>query len=82
MNLSVQEVRHGFPGNTAFPGLNGRFLGRMLKAHGDTLDDTLRGKVSWKWELFTPAAIWDALTGSRRDPGFDMTVALRVAAAK
>jgi len=38
--------------------------------------------VPWKWELFTPAAIWDALTGSRRDPGYDMTVALRVAAAK
>jgi 2-polyprenyl-3-methyl-5-hydroxy-6-metoxy-1,4-benzoquinol methylase len=82
MNLTVHDVQHGFPGNTAFPGLNSRFLGRMLKAHGDTLDDTLRGKMPWKWELFTPAALWDALTGSRRDPGFDMTVALRVADAR
>lgn len=82
MDLTVHDVQHGFPGNSAFPGLNGRFLLRMLKAHGDTLDDTLQGKVPWKLSLFTPAAIWDALTGSRRDPGYDMTVALRVAAAK
>jgi 2-polyprenyl-3-methyl-5-hydroxy-6-metoxy-1,4-benzoquinol methylase len=78
MSLSVRDVAHGFPGNSAFPGLNGRFLMRMLKAHGDTLDDTLAGKVPVKWELLAPGAIWDALTGSRRDPGYDMTVALQV----
>lgn len=79
MHLTVHEVAHGFPGNSAFPGLNARFLTRMLKANGDTLDDTLAGKVPLKWELFTPGAIWDALTGSRRDPGYDLTVALRTA---
>jgi 2-polyprenyl-3-methyl-5-hydroxy-6-metoxy-1,4-benzoquinol methylase len=78
MRLSVRDVAHGFPGNSAFPGLNGRFLMRMLKAHGDTLDDTLAGKVPLKWELLAPGAIWDALTGSRRDPGYDMTIALQV----
>jgi len=82
MDLAVRAVVHGFPGNSAFPGLNGRFLLRLLRANGDTLDDTLAGKVSLKWELLAPGAIWDALTGSRRDLGYDMTVALRIADAR
>lgn len=78
LGLELLGVQHGFPGNSRFPGLNGRYITRLLRANGDTLDDTLAGRVPFKWELFSPAAIWDALTGSRRDPGYDMTVALRV----
>lgn len=76
--LEVAGVRHGFQGNSVFPGLNGRFLVRVLKANGDTLDDTLAGRPAFKWELLKPAALWDACTGAFRDPGHDMTIALRV----
>jgi 2-polyprenyl-3-methyl-5-hydroxy-6-metoxy-1,4-benzoquinol methylase len=81
LRLEVRAVQHGFPGNSWFPGLNGRYLRRVLRADGDTLDNTLAGKPPLKWELFTPPALWDLLTGASRDPGYDMTVALRVPAA-
>lgn len=77
-NLTVVDVDTVFFGNSAFPGLNSRYLTRMLRASDDVLDDVLAGKVPLKWELFTPSALWDAFTGAMRDPGFDLTVALRV----
>ena len=77
LNLDVMEVKHGFMGNTSVPGLNERFLLRVLRANGDTLDDTLAGHLPMKWELFTPAAMWDAWTGGFRDRA-EMTIALRV----
>jgi 2-polyprenyl-3-methyl-5-hydroxy-6-metoxy-1,4-benzoquinol methylase len=80
VGLEIAQVKHGFQGNSAFPGLNGRFLRRLLRANGDTLDDTLAGNLALKWELFTPAALWDACTGAFRDPGYDLTVAFRVRA--
>jgi 2-polyprenyl-3-methyl-5-hydroxy-6-metoxy-1,4-benzoquinol methylase len=76
--MAVADVDKTFYGNSALPGLNSLFLGRVLKASNNVLDDVLAGKVPLKAELFTPAALWDAFTGSRRDPGFDLTVALRL----
>jgi 2-polyprenyl-3-methyl-5-hydroxy-6-metoxy-1,4-benzoquinol methylase len=78
LDLEVMEVKHGFMGNTSVPGLNERFLHRVLRANGDTLDDTLAGHLPMKWELFTPAAMWDAWTGGFRDQEQEMTIALRV----
>jgi 2-polyprenyl-3-methyl-5-hydroxy-6-metoxy-1,4-benzoquinol methylase len=78
LDLDVVEVKHGFMGNTSVPGLNERFLHRVLRANGDTLDDTLAGHLPMKWELFTPAAMWDAWTGGFRDQEQEMTIALRV----
>jgi len=78
LDLDVMEVKHGFMGNTSVPGLNERFLLRVLRANGDTLDDTLAGHLPMKWELFTPAAMWDAWTGGFRDQEQEMTIALRV----
>ncbi|HEY6882146.1 MAG TPA: class I SAM-dependent methyltransferase [Polyangiales bacterium] len=77
-SLTVVDVDTVFFGNSAFPGLNSRYLSRVLHASDDVLDDVLAGKLPLKWELFTPSALWDAFTGARRDPGFDLTVALRV----
>ena len=78
LDLEVMELKHGFMGNTSVPGLNERFLHRVLRANGDTLDDTLAGHLPMKWELFTPAAVWDAWTGGFRDQEQEMTIALRV----
>jgi 2-polyprenyl-3-methyl-5-hydroxy-6-metoxy-1,4-benzoquinol methylase len=77
-SLRVVDVDSVFFGNSALPGLNGRYLRRVLSASGDVLDDVLAGKIPLKWQLFTPAALWDMFTGALRDPGFDLTVALRV----
>ncbi|HEX5655628.1 MAG TPA: class I SAM-dependent methyltransferase [Polyangiales bacterium] len=76
--MAVADVDKTFYGNSALPGLNALFLSRVLRASNDVLDDVLAGKVPLKPELFTPAALWDAFTGSRRDPGFDLTIALRL----
>jgi 2-polyprenyl-3-methyl-5-hydroxy-6-metoxy-1,4-benzoquinol methylase len=78
LNLEFVKAKPGFIGNRAIPGLNGRYLRRVLRAQGDTLDDMIAGKSSLDWHLFTPAAIWDALTGSFRDPGNDMSVSFRM----
>lgn len=78
LGLELLAVRHGFPGSSAFPGLNSRYLRRVLRANGEVLDEVLAGKVPLKPELFTPAALFDMLTGAFRDPGYDMTVAFRV----
>jgi 2-polyprenyl-3-methyl-5-hydroxy-6-metoxy-1,4-benzoquinol methylase len=77
LGVELLAVRHGFVGNRAIPGLNGRYLLRTLRAHGDVLDDMVAGKVVWKWELFSPGAFWDLFTGYWNDPGNDMTVVLR-----
>jgi len=77
LGATVLKVRHGYVGNRAIPGLNGRYLLRTLHAHGDVLDDMVAGKVIWKWELFSPGALWDFFTGYWNDPGFDMTMVLR-----
>ena len=79
LRMSVVKVKYGFIGNRAIPGLNGPFLRRILRAQGDTLDDMIAGVIPLSLELFSPAAIWDALTGAFHDPGHDMTVALRTA---
>lgn len=76
--ITLVDVDAVFYGNSALPGLNSRYLGRVLRASNDVLDDVLAGKVPLKWELFTPPALWDAFTGALRDPGFDLTVALRL----
>ncbi|MDB4977266.1 MAG: Methyltransferase type 12 [Myxococcaceae bacterium] len=77
LGMEVVKVKLGFYGNRAFPGLNGRFLRRILRSQGEVLDDMVAGIMPSSWSLYTPAAIWDALTGAWRDPGYDMTVALR-----
>ncbi|MET0286051.1 MAG: class I SAM-dependent methyltransferase, partial [Polyangiales bacterium] len=76
--MTMVDVDPVFYGNSFFPGLNSLYLGRVLRASDDVLDDVLAGKVPMKWELFTPPAIWDAFTGALRDPGIDLTVALRL----
>jgi 2-polyprenyl-3-methyl-5-hydroxy-6-metoxy-1,4-benzoquinol methylase len=76
--MTTVDVDPVFYGNSALPGLNSLYLGRVLRASNNVLDDVLAGKVPFKWELFTPRALWDAFTGSLRDPGFDLTVALRL----
>jgi len=72
------KVKLGFFGNRAIPGMNGRFMRRMLRLQGETIDDLIAGKAALHWRLFTPAALWDALTGSFRDEGADMLVVFRV----
>jgi 2-polyprenyl-3-methyl-5-hydroxy-6-metoxy-1,4-benzoquinol methylase len=79
VGLSLVGVKPGFFGNRAIPGMNGRFMRRMLRVQGETIDDLIAGKAPLHWRLFTPAAIWDALTGSFRDEGYDMLIAFRVA---
>jgi len=81
LGLEFVKAKPGFIGNRAIPGLNGRFLRRVLRAQGDTLDDMVAGKTPLHWELFTPAALWDAFTGSFRDPGNDMSVTFRLPGA-
>ncbi len=76
--MTMVDVDPVFYGNSFLPGLNSLYLGRVLHASGDVLDDVLAGKVPLKWELFTPPALWDAFTGALRDPGIDLTVALRL----
>jgi 2-polyprenyl-3-methyl-5-hydroxy-6-metoxy-1,4-benzoquinol methylase len=75
--LTTVDVDKAFYGNSALPGLNSLYLGRVLRASNNVLDDVLAGKVPLKWELFTPRALWDLFTGALRDPGYDMTVTLR-----
>jgi len=77
IGMRVVNVKLAFYGNRGVPGLNGRFLRRILRAQGEVLDDMVAGVMPKSWSLYSPAAIWDALTGSLRDPGYDMTVALR-----
>jgi 2-polyprenyl-3-methyl-5-hydroxy-6-metoxy-1,4-benzoquinol methylase len=77
LGMEVVKVHYGFIGNRGFPGLNGPYLRRILRAQGDVLDDMIDGTIPKSLSLFTPAAIWDALTGSLHDPGNDMTVVLR-----
>ncbi|MDB4985453.1 MAG: Methyltransferase type 12 [Myxococcaceae bacterium] len=77
LGMEVVKVKYGFYGNRAFPGINGRFLRRILRTQGDVLDDMVAGIMPKSLALYSPAAIWDALTGAWRDPGHDMTVALR-----
>jgi 2-polyprenyl-3-methyl-5-hydroxy-6-metoxy-1,4-benzoquinol methylase len=78
IGLELLKVKPGFFGNRAIPGMNGRYMRRMLRLQGDTIDDLLAGKTPLHWRLFTPAAVWDALTGSFRDEGYDMLVAFRL----
>ena len=77
VGMSLVAVKYGYLGSLAFPGINSVFIRRMLRAHGDTLDGLLAGEIPWSLSLFSPAAIWDALSGHFRDPGADMTVVLR-----
>jgi 2-polyprenyl-3-methyl-5-hydroxy-6-metoxy-1,4-benzoquinol methylase len=81
LGMSVVAVKYGYLGSLPIPGINSVFIRRMLRAHGDTLDGLLAGELPWSLSLFSPAAIWDALTGHFRDPGADMTVVLRCAAS-
>lgn len=78
LGLEFVKAKPGFIGNRAIPGLNGRFLRRVLRAQGEVLDDMVAGKPPLHWQLLTPASLWDAFTGSFRDPGSDMSVTFRV----
>lgn len=78
LGLTLVGEKHALPGNTLFPCINGRYFRRLLRADGDTLDGTLAGTAPFYWQLATPGAIWDALTGGLRDTGRDMTLALRI----
>ncbi len=78
LGLELMAVMEGDAGQTRIPGLNARYLRRVLRATGDTLDDALTGKVPLRWGLVSPAAVWDALTGSWRDPRYDLTIAFRL----
>jgi 2-polyprenyl-3-methyl-5-hydroxy-6-metoxy-1,4-benzoquinol methylase len=78
LGLDLIKVKLGFFGNRAIPGMNARFMRRMLRLQGETIDDMIAGNTPLHWRLFTPAALWDALTGSFRDEGSDMLVAFRV----
>lgn len=75
--MTMLDVDSVFYGNSMLPGLNSRYLGRVLRASDDVLDDVLAGKIPLKWELFSPPALWDAFTGALRDPGYDLTLTLR-----
>jgi 2-polyprenyl-3-methyl-5-hydroxy-6-metoxy-1,4-benzoquinol methylase len=75
--MEVVDVETKFFGNSAIPGLNARYVTRIMHAADDVIDELLAGKIPLKWELFSPAAVWDAFTGALRDPGWDLTVALR-----
>ena len=77
LGLELVQVKLGFFGNRAIPGMNGLFMRRMLRLQGDTIDELIAGKAPFHWRLFTPAALWDALTGSFRDHGYEMMVAFR-----
>lgn len=81
LGLELRALKPGFFGNRAIPGLNGRFMRRVLRLQGEVIDDLVAGKATFHWQLLLPGAIWDALTGSMRDEGHDMTVAFRVSAA-
>ena len=77
VGLELLEVKPGFFGNLLIPGMNGRFMRRVLRLQGETIDDLLQGKTPLSWRLLTPAALWDAFTGSFRDAGYDMLLAFR-----
>ncbi len=78
LGLELVTAKRGTVGLSRVPGLNSRYLRRVLRATDDVLDDAMLGKVPLRWTLVSPGAVWDAFTGSWRDPGYDMTVVLRV----
>lgn len=73
----IVRVKHGYVGNRAIPGLNGAYLQRVLRAHGDVLDEMATGAFPFTRSMFTPAALWDMFTGYWHDPGHDLTLAFR-----
>ena len=77
VGLSLRAFIPGFMGSRAIPALNGRFVLRTLRANGNVLDEVLAGSVPLRASMFSPAAVWDALTGHWRDPGHDISVAFR-----